>query len=100
MSYTAALIAAARDRFKERFGSDHFYAIIWPHHPRGETPGTRIVPFLQDKDVHILNYWDTPEAEDSRFLIPHDLHPAAYAHEAIARRICEDLGLSSQAASW
>ncbi|MCC6696419.1 MAG: hypothetical protein IT365_12380 [Candidatus Hydrogenedentes bacterium] len=94
--YTANLIAEARDRYTERFGSDHFYVIIWPRHPRDETPGTRIIPFLQEKGIHMLNYWDAPEAQDPRFLIPHDLHPAAYAHEAIARRICKDLELSSE----
>ncbi|MCC6487772.1 MAG: hypothetical protein IT364_09750 [Candidatus Hydrogenedentes bacterium] len=96
--YTAALIVAARNRFKDRFGSDRFQVVIWPRHPRDETPGTRIIPFLQAEGVHVLNYWDAPEAGDPRFLIPHDLHPAAFAHESIARRICEDIALSAGSA--
>ena len=92
--YTTSLIVAAKERFQDRFGSDRFYVVIWPRHPRDETPGTRIIPLLEEEGIQILNYWDAPEAEDPRFLIPHDLHPAAFAHAAIARRICDDLGIS------
>lgn len=47
--------SAARDNFKEHFGSGRYYTAIWRDHPRDQTPGTRIIPHLKQEGVHVLH---------------------------------------------
>ncbi|GMW00954.1 MAG: hypothetical protein AMXMBFR84_20910 [Candidatus Hydrogenedentota bacterium] len=92
VEYAARLIIASRDRAVGRFGA-RFTAILWPRHPRDETDGRRILPYLKAAGVDVLDYTDLPEAAESGFLIPYDQHPAAEAHAILARYIVRDLEL-------
>lgn len=81
---TARVIIAARDAYREKFGTDAFYVIIYPwSRTRDE-----IVPRLESADVRVLDYghlFDTLGAKHD-FRLP-DLHPSPSAHRVIAEHL-------------
>ncbi|MCC6155825.1 MAG: hypothetical protein IT367_18805 [Candidatus Hydrogenedentes bacterium] len=94
LEHTVALIDAARRRFREISGSDRFYVVLWPKHPRDEISSTVIIPRLERAGIRYLDYTDIPEASAPGALTPYDLHPSASLHEAVAKRAAQELKTS------
>ncbi|MCC6795006.1 MAG: hypothetical protein IT366_07790 [Candidatus Hydrogenedentes bacterium] len=91
IEYTVALIDAARRRFRDISGSDRFYVVLWPKHPRDEISSKAIIPRLERAGIRYLDYTDIPEAFAPGGLTPYDLHPSASLHEAVAKRAAQNL---------
>jgi hypothetical protein len=82
---TARLISESRRIFREKFGSDDFYVLIYP----GSTHyGKRLIPFLEKANIKYVDYSNLTFEE-----IKGDSHPTTTAHMEVAARLSRDLGL-------
>jgi len=82
---TARIISESRRLFREKFGSDAFYVLIYPG---AIYYGKRLIPYLEQADIKYLDYSDLPSEK-----IPYDGHPTAKAHQAVAKRLVKYLGI-------
>ncbi|MDM8531041.1 hypothetical protein QUF63_07700 [Anaerolineales bacterium HSG25] len=90
--FTAQLIAAARDTFQDKFGSDQFYVVVYPD--EGDY-FEDIQPHFETAGLNVLNYDKRMKLDPEAGLgIKNDGHPTGKAHQQVARWIIEDLGMS------
>ncbi len=94
LGLTARVIAESRERFLARFGSDEFYVVLYPSHPRDEFPAKEIIPYLDAIDLSYFDYTDLFDSDEAYWL-PHDEHPTPLAHEMAGERLVRDLGLKA-----
>lgn len=89
----AALLAQARDAYRERFGNDRFYVLLYP----GATTLAPLRPKLETRGVSVLDYTGLFDGETRPLTIAGDGHPTALAHELVANRLVSDLGVGTPA---
>ena len=94
LQLTARVIAAARDRLLERYGSDEFYVVLYPSNPRDEFSAKDFIPSLDVADLSYFDYTDLFD-DDGAYRLPHDDHPTPLAHEKVGTRLARDLGLGT-----
>lgn len=86
---SAQLLLATRNRFKERFGSDHFVVLAYP--------GTRDPDFstalarLRELGVRVVDPNNLFSAAEQRALRFPDYHPRPEAHRRLAARLAAEL---------
>ncbi len=88
--FTARLIAAARDTFREKFQSDDFYILIYPD--EGDYVAD-MIPHFEDFQLQYLNYDEMLKLDRAGYGIEGDGHPTGKAHAQVARAMVEDLGI-------
>ncbi|MBX7256161.1 MAG: hypothetical protein K1Y02_07340, partial [Candidatus Hydrogenedentes bacterium] len=88
---TVRLILESQHTSAQRFNSRDFYVVLWPEHPSGGIDSRRLIPFLERSGIRYLDYTQIPEGHAPGALTPYDRHPTAQLHEAVAKRIVEDL---------
>ncbi|MGB5539529.1 MAG: hypothetical protein WBO37_05530 [Gammaproteobacteria bacterium] len=84
---TAAVIGAARSAYREKFGNDNFYVLIWP----GASTGKQLIPYLEELNIRYLDYYSRINFGEEKYQIQGDGHPSASAQQALARLIAEDI---------
>jgi hypothetical protein len=84
---TAEVIAESSRLYKQQFGNDNFYAVIYP------TPNdsSLIISLLKQKGIKVLDYSKLFNPEDSKYGIPYDEHPRALANELISKQLIKDI---------
>jgi hypothetical protein len=87
LQLTAAIIGAAKSAYREKFGNDNFYVLIWP----GATTGKQLIPYLNEQGIRYLDYYSRIDFGEEKYQIQGDGHPSASAHQALARLIAEDI---------
>ncbi|MCB9104507.1 MAG: SGNH/GDSL hydrolase family protein [Anaerolineales bacterium] len=90
---TARIIAEAQQSFRDKYQSDAFYVLIYPHNPCA----AEIIPFLEEVNVKVLDYSTLFKFGDAGLWIP-DGHPTASAQKIVAQKLVTDLGLADNEA--
>ena len=90
---TAKLIEESRNIFRERFQSERFYVLFYPH-DANFTAG-RLIPYLQKAGIKYLDYSNLTDP-DMIDKIPQDPHPSARSYRAVAAKLARDLGVSKE----
>lgn len=81
------VIEASADLYKEKFGSDNFFVIIYPGNPNKE----QVIKFLEEKNIKYLDYtniFDYSQGEEYSFK---DGHPNLKGSEVLAEQLEKDL---------
>lgn len=88
---TAKIIEESREVFRQRFGSDDFYYIVYP----GSKFGGRLIPYLEKAGITCLDYTELFNPSDPDYYIKHDLHhhPNAYAFHLVMKKFAKDIGI-------
>jgi hypothetical protein len=84
---TAEVIAESSRLYKQQFGNDNFYVVIYPTPNYSEL----MVNLLKKKGLKILDYSKLFDAEDSKYAIPYDEHPKALANEILSKQLIKDI---------
>ena len=92
---TCRILEQAREAFRELFGSDSFYVLVYPPHPMDEIPSGRVAQALRRRGMHVLDYGGCVDMCSDGMLIEHDLHPTGQAYERIGAMVVKDLGIES-----
>lgn len=87
LQLTAAIIGAAKSAYREKFGNDNFYVLIWP----GATTGKQLIPYLEKQGIRYLDYFSRIDFGEEKYQIPGDGHPSASAQQALAQFIAKDI---------
>lgn len=85
---TEAIFNEARLKFKEKFGSDEFYVLIFPDKKSSIT--RNMTERLERSEVRCLNYLDLFDGTLDKYQIPNDGHPNALADLLMAKQIAKD----------
>ena len=88
---TARIIEEARNVYREKFGSDRFYVLIYPGFGAPE-----LLPYLDAANITYLDYSDLPDIYNEDFWLGEG-HPTAKAHRIVAEKLVQDLGLQESA---
>jgi hypothetical protein len=80
---TAEIMAESARLYKEQFGNDNFYVIIYPT----LIDSTLIIRLLKQKGVKVLDYSKLFNPLDKRYAIPYDEHPTALANEVLIKEL-------------
>lgn len=87
----ARIVSAARDRFLDAWPDGRFLTLIYPWIPECKGDSASFTAALTDAGVEVLDYSNLLDMTAPGYRIPHDLHPAAQAHHAVAERLLHDL---------
>jgi len=85
LKLTAKVIEKAFSNYKQQFGNDHFFLLIYP----GESD--RIKNFIDTKSIKVLNYSGLFGEWDYRIRENIDPHPNAKANQIVAEQLERDL---------
>lgn len=91
---TAAILAAARDRFQKRFPGSRFVVAIYPDHPNPRAYPFRpqeMIPYLKAVGLEVLDYSQAIDLTKPGMTFEQDGHPTALAHEQLAPFLVRDL---------
>ena len=91
LELTARILAEAARHYRERFGNDRFFVLVYPDLAINEIEPRAILPYLDGAGVQILDYSKTLDFSRAGYLFPVDRHPAAKANRALAERVVLDL---------
>ncbi|PWK26350.1 hypothetical protein LV89_02521 [Arcicella aurantiaca] len=84
---TAEVMAQSAKLFKEQFGNDNFYVIIYPT----SVDSFLIINLLKQKGVKVLDYSKLFNPLDAKYAIPFDEHPTALANEVLIKQLVKDI---------
>ena len=77
---------ASRD-YKNQFGNDNFYVIIYPT----TVNSSLIISLLKQKGVKVLDYSKLFNPLEKKYAIPYDEHPTALANEVLIKQLVNDI---------
>lgn len=66
--------------YKKQFNNDNFYVVVYPS-------GEDILPYLKKYDLRLLDFSELFKGDGSKYFIPFDGHPTAFAHETLATEL-------------
>jgi hypothetical protein len=89
----AAIIAHSRDAYREQFGNDRFYTILYP----GSKTLLALKPLLDEYGIAYLDYTQLYDVSSPEYRIRGDGHPTPAAYLRLAAAISKDLSLSAAA---
>lgn len=84
---TAEVMAQSARLYKEQFGNDNFYVIIYPT----SVDSSLIINLLKKKGVKVLDYSKLFNPLDDKYAIPFDEHPTALANEILIKQLVKDI---------
>lgn len=87
----AAVLARCRDLYREKFGSERFYVVLFP----GMRRAARARPHLEARGLNVLDYSERSPA-NGKWKLDGDGHPNAAANAEIAGWLIADLGLAAR----
>jgi hypothetical protein len=82
---TAEIMAESARLYKQQFGNDNFYVIIYPT----LIDSTLIIKLLKQKGVKVLDYSKLFNPLDKQYAIPYDEHPTALANEILIKQLIQ-----------
>lgn len=85
---TAEVMAESARLYKQQFGNDNFYVIIYPT----TANSSLIVSLLKQKGVKVLDYSKLFDPTDKRYAIAYDEHPTALANEILIKELVHQFG--------
>lgn len=89
---TAAIVARAAALFAEQFHGGKLIVMLYPETGEEGLSGRELRPYFEGKGLTVLDYTALlPGPVASYFYLPHDSHPRASAHRAVAEKLVEDL---------
>ena len=91
---TAAIIRQSSQKANELFGNVPFYCVIYP----GNSHGRRLMPFLQDSGIRVLDYSELKGWDPKIHKILYDGHPNATGYRLVAEHLAADVGETIPAA--
>jgi hypothetical protein len=84
---TAEVMAESSRLYKEQFGNDNFYVIIYPT----TVDSSLIINLLKQKGVKVLDYSKLFNPLEKKYAIPYDEHPTALANEILIKQLVKDI---------
>jgi hypothetical protein len=84
---TAEIMAESSRLYKEQFGNDDFYVIIYPT----TVDSSLIIKLLKQKGVKVLDYSKLFNPLEKKYAIPYDEHPTALANEILIKQLVKDI---------
>jgi hypothetical protein len=88
---TAEILRATRDEFAVAYPQGRFIVLIYPASPNLRFNRGAFVSMLRKRDVEVLDGSGFVDMTDARYHIPHDGHPTAAAHHAVAAHLASYL---------
>jgi len=84
---TAEIMAESSRLYKQQFGNDNFYVIIYPT----TIDSSLIISLLKQKGVKVLDYSKLFDPTAKQYAIPYDEHPTALANEILIKQLVKDI---------
>lgn len=97
LTLTTRLIEASRAAFERLFEGSKFYVLLYPCPRALVAESRRLVPFLEQANIPVIDCADTVYLDDPGYSFAVDEHPTAKTHRIVAHNLVEELGIGESA---
>jgi hypothetical protein len=84
----AIMAKTMEQKFKTQTNAQRFVLVLYPS---ANDNYSKLIPFLKKHKVDFLDYSKLFDPTQSKYAIPHDGHPSAYANKVFAKKLSDDL---------